>query len=137
VQPLHHAVTLPDLRRADEPIMITEFGGISDRPEEQVEWFGYGTVASRAEFLSKYRELVDAILDSPVLAGFCYTQLTDTGQETNGLLTEDRKPKLDPATVHAITSRASAAIPGDVVSQLQRSRGVTPLADAAAPADDV
>jgi hypothetical protein len=81
--------------------------------------------------------LVDAILDSPVLAGFCYTQLTDTDQETNGLLTEDRKPKLDPATVHAITSRASAAIPGDVVSQLQRSRGVTPLADAAAPADDV
>jgi hypothetical protein len=29
-----------------------------------------------------------------VLAGFCYTQLTDTMQEANGLLTEDREPKL-------------------------------------------
>ena len=27
------------------------------------------------------------------LAGFCYTQLTDIEQETNGLLTYDRKPK--------------------------------------------
>ncbi len=136
VQPAHHAVTLPDLRRADEPIMITEFGGISDRPDDQTEWFGYGTVASRAEFLSKYRELVDAILDSPVVAGFCYTQLTDTGQETNGLLTEERVHKLDPAAVRAITSRASAAIPGDVVSQIQNARGVMPFAGAGAPAGD-
>jgi hypothetical protein len=32
--------------------------------------------------------------DSGVLAGFCYTQLTDTLQEANGLTTDDRKPKL-------------------------------------------
>ena len=70
--------TLPGHRRAGEPLMITEFGGISDRPDDETEWFGYGTVTSRAAFLAKYRELVDAILDSPVVAGFCYTQLTDT-----------------------------------------------------------
>jgi hypothetical protein len=29
-----------------------------------------------------------------VLAGFCYTQLTDTMQEANGLLDEDRRPQL-------------------------------------------
>jgi hypothetical protein len=29
------------------------------------------------------------------LAGFCYTQLTDTFLEKNGLLTEDRQPKAD------------------------------------------
>jgi hypothetical protein len=52
------------------------------------------------------------------------------------LLTEDRKHKLDPAAVRAITSRVSAAIPGDVVSQMQNARGVTPLADAAALAGD-
>lgn len=31
---------------------------------------------------------------SRALAGFCYTQLTDTGQETNGLLTAGREPKI-------------------------------------------
>ncbi len=31
----------------------------------------------------------------PALAGFCYTQLTDTYQEANGLLYADRRPKVD------------------------------------------
>jgi hypothetical protein len=92
--------------KKDEPVMLTEFGGISYRPEPGVEWFGYGTVTDRDAYLAKYRELVEAILDSPAIAGFCYTQLTDTAQETNGLLTEDREPKLDPATVRAITARS-------------------------------
>jgi len=38
------------------------------------------------------------------LAGFCYTQLTDIEQEINGLLTYDRRPKVDPeaiAEIHA------------------------------------
>lgn len=70
----------------------------------------------------------DAVLASPAIAGFCYTQLTDTEQETNGLLTEDREPKLDPAAVSAITRRWSAAVPGDVISQIQNARGVTPFA---------
>jgi len=126
--PGHHAVTLPGHRRADEPLMITEFGGISLRPAEEEAWFGYGTVASREAFLDKYRELVGALLDSPAIAGFCYTQLTDTGQETNGLLTEDREPKLDPAAVRAITGRPSAALPGDIVTHMQNTRGVTPFA---------
>ena len=92
--------------KKDEPVMLTECGGISYRPEPGVEWYGYGTVTDRAAYLAKYRELVDAILDSPAIAGFCYTQLTDTAQETNGLLTENREPKLDPAAVRAITARS-------------------------------
>ncbi len=108
--------------------MLTEVGGISLRPEETDAWFGYGTVTSTDAFLAKYRELVDAILDSPAIMGFCYTQLTDTGQETNGLLTADRAPKLDVAAVRAITARPSAAIPGDITTYRQDTRGVTPLA---------
>jgi hypothetical protein len=34
-----------------------------------------------------------------VLAGFCYTQLADTGQETNGLVTDARVPKLPVETI--------------------------------------
>jgi hypothetical protein len=36
----------------------------------------------------------EAVLSSPVVAGFCYTQFTDTLQESNGLLKSDRTPKL-------------------------------------------
>ena len=89
--------------------MLTEFGGISYRPEPGEAWFGYGTVADSAAYLAKYRELVDAILACPTIAGFCYTQLTDTGQEVNGLLTENREPKLDLAAVCEITARLPAA----------------------------
>jgi beta-galactosidase/beta-glucuronidase len=103
-QPGGHTLMLPSYEYTKGPIMLTEVGGISLQPESDVTWHGYGTVADRDAFLSKYRELIDAILDSPVIAGLCYTQLTDTGQETNGLLTAEREPKLDLAAVRAITS---------------------------------
>jgi len=121
VQPGHHFILLPGYQNTGEPLMLTEFGGISSRPDTQTEWFGYGTVADANAFLAKYKELVEAILDSPILAGFCYTQLTDTGQETNGLLTANREPKLPSEQVYHITTRPSTAIPGDSISDLQQT----------------
>jgi hypothetical protein len=123
VQPSYRFVTLPGQRPEDVPIMITEFGGISYRPESGSSWYGYGTVPDTDAFLEKYRELVDAILDCPTITGFCYTQLTDTGQETNGLLTENREPKLDPGVVHAITRRPAASVPGDLIAHLRKVTG--------------
>ena len=41
--------------------------------------------------------------------GFCYTQLTDVEQETNGLVTSDRVPKVDPSLVRAATQKAKGA----------------------------
>lgn len=108
-RPGNRAILLPGCARSSEPVMLTEFGGISYRPEPGEAWFGYGTVADSAAYLVKYRELVDAILACPTIAGFCYTQLTDTGQEVNGLLTENREPKLDLAAVCEITARLPAA----------------------------
>ena len=128
VQPHYRTLALPSYQRTNEPIMLTEFGGISYSPQDGEPWHGYGTVTSSDAFLSKYRELVDAILDSPAIAGFCYTQLTDTGQETNGLLTAGREPKLEPAAIQRITSRSSAAVPGDVIRQIQKAQG-NPLYD--------
>ncbi len=130
VQPHHHSVLLSEQRRQGEPIMITEFGGLSYQPGRTGAWFGYGIVSGPDDFLVRYRALVDAILDSPAIAGFCYTQLTDTGQETNGLLTAERVPKLDPSSLRAITERPSAAIPGDVMDQIQAAQGVSPFAAA-------
>jgi hypothetical protein len=88
-------------------------------------WFGYGTVSSAEAYLAKYEELIGAILDCPTIAGFCYTQLTDTEQETNGLLAADRTPKLDPAAVAAITKRPSRAVPGEVLANIQSAAQVT------------
>jgi len=107
VQPGSHALLLPGYEDAQGPIMLTEVGGISLRPAPDASWYGYGTVADSDAFLSKYRELIDAVVSSPALGGFCYTQLTDTGQETNGLLTAEREPKLDPAAVREITGGQS------------------------------
>jgi beta-galactosidase/beta-glucuronidase len=106
--PSGHVLIVPGSTLGDIPIMLTEFGGISLMPPaEGTPWYGYGTVDSSAAYLDKYRELVDAVLDCGLLAGFCYTQLTDTLQETNGLLTADRRFKLDPAAIRAITQRTA------------------------------
>lgn len=121
VQPFYRPVLLPGLVREQQPILLTEFGGISYQAGEGF-WNGYGTATDGIDFLRRYTELLDAVLDSPVLAGFCYTQLTDTGQERNGLLTAAREPKADPAVFHSVTQRYAAAVPGDVIAGFQDGR---------------
>jgi len=39
------------------------------------------------------------------VAAFCYTQLYDIEQETNGLYTYARRPKLDPEAIRWINSQ--------------------------------
>ncbi len=118
-RPQHYRAVLDDTPLGDRPVILSEFGGITYKPEPNTPWFGYGSVRTEDELLSKYEELVSAVLDSPALAGFCYTQLTDTEQETNGLLRADRTPKLDLEMLRAITSRPSRAIPGDFIAAAQ------------------
>jgi hypothetical protein len=124
VQPGHRFVKLGNSELpADTPFILSEFGGISFQPDSTEEWFGYGTVESVEEYENKYGELLDAVLSCTAIAGFCYTQLTDTQQETNGLLTEDREYKIDPEIIRTITRRAAAAVPGDIVNDLRRKAG--------------
>lgn len=127
VRPHYRSIAFPESKRTAEPVMLTEFGGISYTPAAGEHWHGYGTVASPEAFLEKYKELITAILDSPAIAGFCYTQLTDTEQETNGLLTEDRTSKLDPAAICAINQGPSKAVPGEVISAIQYAAEVNPF----------
>lgn len=125
VQPHYRTILFENTHRSGEPVMLTEWGGISYAPQPGEAWHGYGTVDSTEAFLAKYAELTNAILDSPTIVGFCYTQLTDTEQETNGLLTADRKPKLPIEAVHAINTRASRAVPGEVISSIQATAEIT------------
>ncbi|MFD1339914.1 glycoside hydrolase family 2 protein [Microbacterium lemovicicum] len=79
---------------ADAPIMLTEFGGISFHVDAAEGSWGYSAARSAEDFDARLSGLLDAVHASGVLAGFCYTQLTDTLQETNGLVGADRVPKL-------------------------------------------
>lgn len=79
---------------SDRPVMLTEFGGISFDVHHTDNAWGYTSAGSAEDFGERLRSLMSAVHESPVLAGFCYTQLTDTLQETNGLVGADRVPKL-------------------------------------------
>lgn len=87
-----------------EPILLTEFGGISFVTGGDREW-GYTSVDSEEAFLKVYARLMEAIQNSQALFGYCYTQLTDVEQEVNGLLTMEREPKVDPARVKELNDQ--------------------------------
>ena len=71
--------------RDDIPLWFGELGGFRD-----------------------YRTIVEQVPDDA--AGFVWTQLTDVEQEQNGLLTYDRRWKVDPATVRAVNTRFTSSV---------------------------
>lgn len=77
----------------DKPVMLTEFGGICYAREGEA--WGYTRCNSPEEFAASYESCIKAVRSSRLFAGYCYTQLTDTYQEANGLLYMDRTPKVD------------------------------------------
>ena len=104
-------LVLPGFDTARHPAMLTEFGGIAmvpGKPDGAGAW-GYSSACNADELLSQYGELLASVHDCCDLAGFCYTQLTDTFLEQNGLLTEDRQPKADIAALAAITRGTAVA----------------------------
>ncbi|MDN4075387.1 glycoside hydrolase family 2 protein [Fictibacillus terranigra] len=86
-----------------EPILITEYGGIAYKVCG--DGWGYSSVQSGEELIQEYKDITEALFDSPVVQGFCYTQLTDVEQEINGLLTYDRKPKCELSKIKEINDR--------------------------------
>jgi beta-galactosidase/beta-glucuronidase len=119
VRPYFRRIALPGLPDAGQPLVVTEFGGITYDPGRVDFWNGYGAAESPEEFLARYRDLVSALLGSPAVAGFCYTQLTDTAQERNGLLTEDRVPKVDAARIAEVNRAPAASSPGQTQEEIQ------------------
>jgi len=91
-----------------QPVFMSEYGGIQWNTDGNTGW-GYGQAPqSEEEFIARYKGLTDALLDNPMLMGFCYTQLYDIEQEINGLYTYDRKPKFDVEIFKKINSRKAA-----------------------------
>ena len=74
--------------------MIDEFAGIGYQVEDK--GWGYGNqVESEKAYLERLNSLVQAIRSLQDVSGFCVTQTTDVYQEINGMLTMDRKAKVD------------------------------------------
>lgn len=83
-----------------QPVMLTEFGG--KRIDGSDGW-GYNAPAESVEkFVADIKSDVESIRKTPSFCGYCYTQLTDVYQETNGLLHMDRTPKAEPDTLAEI-----------------------------------
>ncbi|WP_448059231.1 glycoside hydrolase family 2 protein [Cellulomonas hominis] len=84
------------------PVLLSEFGGIAlaagGEDGEDGAW-GYSQAGDADELTARLTDLLDAVRDCLPLGGYCYTQLTDTGLETNGLCDEHRKPKLPVETL--------------------------------------
>jgi beta-galactosidase/beta-glucuronidase len=95
-------------RYRGQPIILSEVGGFlmipPDIPPEKRDMLYkfYGSVHTSDELLAKYHDLMEGIASLRFIAGFCYTQLTDIEQEINGLITYDRRPKVEPELIAEI-----------------------------------
>jgi beta-galactosidase/beta-glucuronidase len=84
-----------------QPVILSEIGGISYKKSNWSGW-GYSNATTDEEFVQAYYNVISAMLESPHIQGFVYTQITDVEQEINGVMTYDRKPKVDPEIIRRI-----------------------------------
>jgi beta-galactosidase/beta-glucuronidase len=94
-RPVGRDLSLDGFAESEPVVILSEFGGIHLKSGDG---WGYIEVRSPEEFLQRFGTLVESVSKS-ALAGFCYTQLTDTFQEQTGLLDADRRPKVEPEAI--------------------------------------
>ncbi|MEA2562708.1 MAG: hypothetical protein QOH06_4212 [Acidobacteriota bacterium] len=94
-------LVLEETAHNGQPVMLTEFGGIASSAARGT--WGYSRAASGEELAALYTDILYAVNSSPLFAGFCYTQFSDTYQEANGLLRADRTPKFPLEQIAAAT----------------------------------
>lgn len=83
-----------------QPVIISEYGGFK---LAGTKGWGYDGEAKDADdLIRKYAEITMTYKKMENVCGFCYTQLTDVYQETNGLMDFDRNPKVLPEEIRKI-----------------------------------
>ena len=84
-----------------EPYIIDEYGGVWWLPvnlRKKIKSWGHGDKfrpKTIQEVYQRMEDLTKVILDTKHIQGFCYTQLTDVEQETNGVYLYDRNAKFN------------------------------------------
>lgn len=76
--------------RPEVPLFLSEYGG-----------FGWYDTERKDAVIESIEEYTRDIVDSGLFCGYCYTQLYDVGAEVNGLMSFDRKFKVDIERVRA------------------------------------
>ncbi|HPF86626.1 MAG TPA: glycoside hydrolase family 2 TIM barrel-domain containing protein [Candidatus Limiplasma sp.] len=99
---VHFCYAQSETPTGKEAFFVTEYGGIAFANQgEQGEmngletWGYHDKVTSEDAFFARFKGQTSVIRRLAYGCGYCYTQLTDVMQEINGLLTPDRKPKMD------------------------------------------
>ena len=101
----------------NRPIVISEFGGYSYRVEGHLygdDNYGYTSIDDQKTFEDKFVALYEneilPIINSGVSA-LVYTQVSDVEDETNGIMTYDRKvTKMDVERIHELMMRVRSKI---------------------------
>lgn len=78
----------------ERPVIVSEYGGVRFAQEGTDGW-GYSSDNDPHNYVQHVASLTAALLRSPHVQGYCYTQLCDVESEQNGLLTYERKPKVN------------------------------------------
>ena len=101
------------LTAGEKPLVLSEFGGYSYKPKGHVfnvdQTYGYGKFENRGKFADAVEKLYLEQVVPAYRNGLCaaiYTQVSDIEDETNGLLSYDRKvTKLDSERMRAIAEK--------------------------------
>lgn len=117
IGPAGRRLNLGDESLLSRPLIVSEFGGITFAPGRANSTWGYAVAETPEAFSEHVEALFISLQESPVLAGYCYTQLTDTMQEANGLADENRRPKIPIAEIRRLVlgargSQSTQVAPG-------------------------
>ncbi|HEX2686126.1 MAG TPA: glycoside hydrolase family 2 TIM barrel-domain containing protein, partial [Kofleriaceae bacterium] len=113
-QPGGRALVMPGFKPNQQPTILSELGGISLITDRAPGAWGYSRVDDPEDLALAYEGIMRALHACRGIAGFCYTQLTDTFQERNGLLTTARVPKAAPERLAEATRGKRKSVAMDV-----------------------
>lgn len=101
--PAGRSLSAGERQRLDVPVLLTEIGGVRyvTEPSAETMW-GYSSATDADDYERRIRAIIEPVKESPVVGGYCWTQLTDTLQEANGLCDEHRRPKLPVETLRSL-----------------------------------
>jgi hypothetical protein len=102
--------------------VLGEFGGITTSFPghtwvDDSQAVGYNKIGDPSLITTGYPDLMQkvwALVPAPGLSAAIYTQLTDVEQESNGLMTYDRLPKMDSYVIRS-ANRVPSGTPGEFI----------------------
>ena len=100
---LKKLISLKDYNDTEHlPILLSEFAGVSFEHNGIEDSWGYTTCRDNDDYIANLKRIFDVLDSSPCIEGFCLTQFSDVEQETNGIVTYERKHKIQPARIREI-----------------------------------